>query len=59
MRKYDIAVIPGDGVGPEIMSETMKVLHTVEETIPGINLEFITVEAGANLYKKTVKERKE
>lgn len=27
--KYEIAVLPGDGVGPEVMDEGIKVLHTV------------------------------
>ena len=28
--KYSIAVLPGDGIGPEIMTEAMKVLHLIE-----------------------------
>ncbi len=27
--KYDIAVVPGDGIGPEIMAEAVKVLEAV------------------------------
>ena len=29
--KLDIAVIPGDGIGPEIVREARKVLDTVAE----------------------------
>ena len=30
MKKYHIAVLPGDGIGPEIMDEAKKVLRVVE-----------------------------
>ena len=29
MKKYDIAVIPGDGTGPEVVAEARKVLDAV------------------------------
>ena len=29
MKTYNIAVIPGDGVGPEVMKECVKILDTV------------------------------
>src|SRR3989442_2221580 len=29
--KYRIAVLPGDGVGPEVVAEGLKVLHVIEE----------------------------
>ena len=28
MEKYRIAVIPGDGIGPEVLTEGMKLLKT-------------------------------
>ena len=28
--KFDIAVLPGDGVGPEVMAEALKVLQIIE-----------------------------
>ena len=31
MEKYRIAVIPGDGIGPEVLTEGMKLLKTVSE----------------------------
>ena len=31
MKTYKIAVIPGDGVGPEVLTEGMKVLKRVAE----------------------------
>jgi len=30
MKKYTIAVLPGDGIGPEIMNQAVKVLKTIE-----------------------------
>ncbi|MBU2876534.1 MULTISPECIES: 3-isopropylmalate dehydrogenase [Alteromonadaceae] len=32
MSNYEIAVLPGDGIGPEIMAEARKVLSAVEKT---------------------------
>jgi 3-isopropylmalate dehydrogenase len=29
--EFDVAVLPGDGVGPEVIAEAMKVLQTVGE----------------------------
>ena len=31
MTKYKIAVIPGDGVGPEIINEGKKIIECVSE----------------------------
>src|SRR5690606_36646206 len=31
MKTYKIAILPGDGIGPEIMHEAIKVLKLVEE----------------------------
>ena len=29
-QKYTIAILPGDGIGPEIMAEGIKVLRQIE-----------------------------
>ncbi|MCL2025537.1 MAG: isocitrate/isopropylmalate family dehydrogenase, partial [Leptospirales bacterium] len=42
MTAKKIAVLPGDGIGPEIMEEALKVLHAVA---PKINMEFTCEEA--------------
>ena len=46
---YSIAVLPGDGIGREVMAATLQVLHAVE---PRINRRFDTVDhpAGAQHY---------
>ena len=31
MKSYNIAVIPGDGTGPEVIAEGIKVLNAAEE----------------------------
>ena len=36
---YKIAVLPGDGIGPEVMSEARKVLDRVAEK-EGLSFEF-------------------
>ena len=50
MRKYRIAVIPGDGVGPEIVSEAIRLLNEA-----GFNAEYIYINAGLKYYEKTGK----
>jgi len=47
-----IGVIPGDGIGPEVIAETRKVLSAVEEK-QGITFEFEEFPLGANHYMKT------
>ena len=33
MQSYNIAVLPGDGIGPEVMAEAIKVLNKVQENL--------------------------
>ena len=33
MQSYNIAVLPGDGIGPEVMAEAIKVLNKVQRKI--------------------------
>ncbi|CAG9623323.1 tartrate dehydrogenase [Sutcliffiella rhizosphaerae] len=40
MRHYSIAVIPGDGIGPEVINESLKVLKTLEELHGGIRFSY-------------------
>ncbi|MBC7113470.1 MAG: isocitrate/isopropylmalate dehydrogenase family protein [Candidatus Methanomethyliales bacterium] len=46
-KKYKIAVIPGDGIGPEITEAAIYALNHV-----GLNFEFIKVEAGLGAWQK-------
>ena len=49
---YKIAVLPGDGTGPEVVAEGIKVLDAVAEKM-GIKYEKVTYDLGGERYKKT------
>lgn len=51
-REYNISVIPGDGTGPEVVAEGIKVLKTVAEK-SGFNLNFRHYNLGGEHYKAT------
>ncbi|MDP9174949.1 MAG: isocitrate/isopropylmalate dehydrogenase family protein [Planctomycetota bacterium] len=53
MSAYRIAVLPGDGIGPEVTDATLLVLDQVTARIPGLHLELTQYEAGAGLFRKT------
>jgi 3-isopropylmalate dehydrogenase len=48
-----IAIIPGDGIGREVMSPCVKLLETIVERVGGFKLQFRNYEAGAELYRDT------
>ncbi len=50
MKSYDIAVFPGDGIGPEVMREAVKVLRRVEERLGEVKFELHELAAGAGEY---------
>jgi 3-isopropylmalate dehydrogenase len=49
---YDIAIIPGDGIGPEVVREAVKVLDAVAERA-GFTLRYHRYPHGADHYLKT------
>jgi 3-isopropylmalate dehydrogenase len=49
---YEIAVMPGDGIGVEVVESATIVLQAVSERFE-LGLNFTYFEAGAGLYKKT------
>src|SRR6201982_1367277 len=49
-----IAVLPGDGIGPEVMAPALEILRKVE-TQSDLKFRFTEAEAGANHYKATGK----
>lgn len=51
-RKYKIAVIGGDGTGPEVVREGIKVLNAAAKT-DGFKLEFHDFDWGGDRYLKT------
>lgn len=51
-KSYKIAVIPGDGTGPEVIREGVKVLKAVSQS-EGINFDFTYFNYGGDEYLKT------
>ncbi|MFC1669753.1 3-isopropylmalate dehydrogenase [Spirochaetota bacterium] len=47
-KSYNIAVLPGDGTGPEVVDEGLKVLNAVSN-----NLNFTSYDLGGDRYLKT------
>jgi 3-isopropylmalate dehydrogenase len=52
---FHIAVLPGDGIGPEVMRPALEVLRRVEATTPGLKFKFTEAAAGAGHYRDTGK----
>ena len=53
MQKYKIAVVPGDGIGPEVLEVGMRVLSAVGELDGGFGFDFTTYPWGCEYYLKT------
>ena len=56
---FHIAVLPGDGIGPEVMAPTLDILRRIEATTPSLNFRFTEAAAGANHYRETGKSMPE
>jgi 3-isopropylmalate dehydrogenase len=52
---FHIAVLPGDGIGPEVMAPALEILRQIEKTTPGLSFRFTEGAAGAGHYKETGK----
>lgn len=52
MKNYNIAILKGDGIGPEIMKEAIKVLKVVE-SLSNVTFNLTEADFGANAYFKT------
>ena len=55
MNTYKIAVIDGDGIGPEVIFEGVKVLKQVAAIDGSFNFEFEYFPWGCDYYKETGK----
>jgi len=51
-RTYKIAVLPGDGIGPEVVDVAVKVLEAVQKVVDNLKLIFMYGEAGYNCIEK-------
>lgn len=52
-RKQRIAVLPGDGIGPEVIDEAVRVLGACEEAVSGLRLELTTYQCGARYFARS------
>lgn len=52
-QTFQIAVLPGDGIGVEVMAEALRVLAALQGQIPGVRFEFREVSAGADEYLRS------
>lgn len=50
MKEYNIAVIPGDGIGKEVVPAAIKVLNTLEKTQKRIKFRFVEFPWGCEYY---------
>ena len=53
MHEFRVAVFPGDGIGPEVMSPCLDLLTIAAERAGGFSLNCETHEAGAALYRRS------
>ncbi len=53
MKTYHIAVLPGDGIGPEVTQEAVEVLRAVSTELDGIQFEFSEESVGAAEYLRS------
>ncbi len=51
MKEYEVSLIEGDGIGPELTKATLTVLDSAQEKF-GIKLNIIEAEAGDNTFAK-------
>ena len=49
--KYNIALIPGDGIGPELTETTLRVMNAVQKRFD-VELRFVELEAGDSCLEK-------
>jgi 3-isopropylmalate dehydrogenase len=50
--EFHIAVLPGDGIGPEVITPSLDVLVAACGAVGGLKLAFTTLEAGALVYRE-------
>jgi tartrate dehydrogenase/decarboxylase/D-malate dehydrogenase len=55
MKEYHIAVIPGDGIGMEVVPEGVKALQAAQKIVGGFELRFEEFPWGSEFYLKTGK----
>lgn len=59
MKNYKVAVIPGDGIGPEVLAEGIKVLQGIAKKDGNFTVEFTHFPWGCQYYLETGKMMEE
>ena len=52
-NEFRIAVLPGDGIGREVMESALAVLNEVQQQTPGLVLQYNMLSGGAAYYRET------
>ena len=52
----DIAVLPGDGIGHELLDACLQVLDELQKSMDSVKLSYNHIRAGAEFYQKTGKD---
>ncbi|MBL9200459.1 MAG: isocitrate/isopropylmalate dehydrogenase family protein [Opitutaceae bacterium] len=52
IQRFSIAVLGGDGIGPEVVAEGVKVLRAVEAIIPEVRYDLVEHSVGAGEYRR-------
>ncbi len=55
-RTYRISVLPGDGIGPEVVTEALRVLRAAQDALRGAEFQVHEFECGGQYYVRTGKE---
>jgi 3-isopropylmalate dehydrogenase len=53
MQKFSIALMPGDGIGPDVIAEAVKVLRVVERELDGVEFDCREFRVGAGEYLRS------
>src|SRR5215472_7647072 len=51
--RFEIAVLPGDGIGPEVISPCVDLLNAVSGKVGGFSLQMCELRAGAHEYQRS------
>ncbi|MFK7962713.1 MAG: isocitrate/isopropylmalate dehydrogenase family protein [Burkholderiaceae bacterium] len=52
-KTFTVASLPGDGIGPEVVSATRQILVELEQCVPEFHLSFVHYDAGATHFQAT------
>jgi 3-isopropylmalate dehydrogenase len=52
-KEYDLAVLPGDGIGPDVVIEALNALRAVERAIPDLRFRTVEYSVGAAEYQRS------